>query len=325
MNIRGWKTLLLATVLSLWAGLSCAAGSYPDRPVKIIVGFPAGQATDSAARLLADKLAQSMKQPFVVENRPGQGGSLGLALAARAAPDGYTAVLSATAALATNPHLYKSVGYDALKDFAPSSMMMEIPLVLVAYPSAPFNTLQELVAYAKAHPGKLDYASVGNGTMSHLAMERLKRETGINLVHVPYQGSVRSMTDLIAGNVMLGFDTLTVTMPQVEAGRLKVIAVATEARVPQMPNAPTLIEAGLPGFTVSPWLGLLFPKGTPPEIVEKIHAEVRKAMDDPAMLKTLHAMGAVPRNLGPDAFAKQIRDDYRRWGQLMRASGVQVQ
>ncbi len=325
MKISSWTTLLLAMALGLCANLAGAEGGYPDRPVKIVVGFPAGQATDSAARLLADKLAQSTKQPFVVENRPGQGGSLGLAQVVRAAPDGYTAVLSATAALVTNPHLYKSVGYDTLSDFVPSSLMMEIPLVLIVHPSAPFNTVKELIAYAKANPGKLNYASVGNGTMSHLAMERLKREAGIDLVHVPYQGSVRSMTDLIAGNVQLGFDTLTVAMPQAAAGRVKVIAVATEARVPQMQDVPTMIEAGVPNFTVSPWLGLLFPKGTSPEIAEKMHAEVRKAMTDPSMLKILESLGAVPRNLGPAAFGKLIRDDYARWGKLMQQSGIQVQ
>jgi tripartite-type tricarboxylate transporter receptor subunit TctC len=323
MKTARWLVLLLT--LTLFAGLSGAQGGrYPDRPVKLVVGFPAGQATDIVARLLADRLSQSMGQPFVVENRPGQGGSLGLAHLAKSPPDGYTMVLAATASLVTNPHLYKSVGYDPLTDFAPSGVAMEIPLALVAHPSAPFNTLAELVAYAKANPGKLNYSSVGNGTLSHLAMERLKREAGITMMHIPYQGSVRSIADLVAGNVMLSFDTLTVTVPHIESKRLKLIAVASGKRVPQLPDAPTLIEAGMPGFVASPWLGVLFPKGTPAEIVMAMNAEIRKALDDPGMQKSMLTIGAVARPNSPEEFARLLQEDHAKWGRIVRESGARV-
>jgi tripartite-type tricarboxylate transporter receptor subunit TctC len=322
MKTARWIVLLLMWTLS--AGLSGAQGRYPDHPVKLVVGFPAGQATDIVARLLADRLSQSMGQAFVVENRPGQGGSLGLAHLAKSPSDGYTMVLAATASLVTNPHLYKSVGYDPLTDFAPSGVAVEIPLALVAHPSAPFNTLAELVAYAKANPGKLNYSSVGNGTLSHLAMERLKREAGISMQHIPYQGSVRSIADLVGGNVMLSFDTLTVTVPHVESKRLKLIAVASGKRVPQLPDAPTMIEAGMSGFIASPWLGVLFPKGTPPSIVMAMNAEIRKALEDPGMQKSMLGIGAVARPNSPEEFTRLLQEDHARWGRIVRESGVRV-
>ena len=318
------RRLLLLLTMILSAGLASAQGRYPDRPVKLVVGFPAGQATDIAARLLAERLSQSLGQPFVVENRPGQGGSIGLAHLAKAPADGYTMVLAATASLVTNPHLYKAVGYDPLTDFAPSGVMMEIPLALVAHPSAPFNTLPELLAYAKANPGKLNYASVGNGTLSHLAMERLKREADVSLMHIPYQGSVRSIADLLAGNVLVSFDTLTVTLPHIESKKLKLIAVASEKRVPQLPDAPTMIEAGVPGFVASPWLGVLFPKGTPPEIVATINGEMRKALRDPGMQKSMQTIGALPRPNSPEEFTRLIQEDHARWGRIVRESGARV-
>jgi tripartite-type tricarboxylate transporter receptor subunit TctC len=216
------------------------------------------------------------------------------------------------------------VGYDSVNDFVPSAMLLEIPLALVAHPSAPFNTVQELVAYAKGNPGKLNYASVGNGTMSHLAMERLKKETGTSLVHVPYQGSPRAIADLLAGNVLVTFDTLTVTLPQIEAKKLKPIAVATQKRVASLPGLPTVIETGVADFTASPWLGILFPKGTSPEIVNRMHAELMKAMQDPGLQKSLAGIGAVARPGNPQEFAKVIAQDHQLWGRIVKESGARV-
>lgn len=315
---------LLLALLAAWASLTGAQASYPDKPVKIIVGFPAGQATDTVARLVAERLSQSMGQPFVVDNRPGQGGSVGLASLAKAPADGYTMMLSATASLVTNPHLYKAVGYDTLKDFAPIGLLAEIPLALVAHPSAPFNTVRELIAYAKANPGKLSYSSSGNGTLSHLAMELFKRDVGISLVHIPYQGSVRAMTDLVAGNVTLGFDTVTVTAPQLESKRLKVLAVASDRRIPLLAEAPTIIEAGIPGFTASPWLGMLFPKGTPADIVNRMNSEIRKALDDPNLQKSLRSIGVIVHTTSPDEFARLLQTEYTKWGRIVRDSGARV-
>ena len=312
-----------AALLAAGAALSAQA-AYPERPVKLIVGFPAGQATDLVARLFAEKLSQSLGQPVVVENKPGQGGSVALAQLAKAPADGHTMMITAAAAMVTNPHLYKNVGYDPVKDFAPSAMVIEIPLALVAHPSAPFNTVQELIAHAKANPGKLNYGSVGNGTMSHLAMERLKKEAGVSLVHIPYQGSPRAIADLMAGNVLVSFDTLTVTLPQIEAKKLKSIAVATQKRVPSLPNVPTVIETGVAEFIASPWLGILFPKGTAPEIVNRMHVELMKAMEDPGLQKSLAGIGAVPRTAGPQEFAKVIEQDHKRWGRIVTESGARV-
>jgi len=316
--------LLLTLLIAMAASLTGAQARYPDKPVKIIVGFPAGQATDTVARLVAERLSQSMGQPFVVDNRPGQGGSVGLAALAKAPADGYTMMLSATASLVTNPYLYKTVGYDTLKDFAPIGVLLEIPLALVAHPSAPFNSVAELIAYAKANPGKLSYSSSGNGTLSHLAMELFKRDAGISLVHVPYQGSARAMTDLVAGNVAIGFDTVTVTAPQIESKRIKLLAVASEKRMPMLAETPTMIEAGMPGFIASPWLGMVFPKGTQPEIVNRMNSEIRKALDDPNLQKSLRGIGAIVHTTSPDEFTRLLQTEYTKWGRIVRDSGARV-
>ena len=319
-NIIKWiATALIATNL-----LTTQASTYPDRPLKLMVGFPAGQATDTVARLFAEKLTQQIGQSVVVENRPGQGGSVALAQLAKAPADGYTMMITAAAAMVTNPHLYKNVGYDSIKDFVPSAMVVELPLALVAHPSAPFNTVKELIDYAKANPGKLNYASVGNGTMSHLAMERLKKETGTSLVHVPYQGSPRAIADLLAGNVQVSFDTLAVTLPQIEAKKLKPIAVATQRRVPSLPNLPTVIETGVADFTASPWLGFLFPKGTSPEIVNRLHSEIMRAMQDPVLQRSLAGIGAATRTANPQEFSKIIAQDLQLWARIVSDSGARV-
>ena len=298
--------LLTTAIVAVGTTFGANAG-YPDRPVKLVVGFPAGQATDTVARLLAERLTQQLGQPVVVENKPGQGGSVALAQLAKSPADGYTMMITAAAAMVTNPHLYKNVGYDSEKDFVPSAMLIELPLALVAHPSAPFNTIQELIEYAKANPGKLNYASVGNGTMSHLAMERLKRETGISLMHVPYQGSPRAIADLI-----------------IEAKKLKPIAVATHRRASSLPGIPTVIETGAAGFTASPWLGILFPKGTSSEITSRMHTELMKSMQDPGLQKSLASIGAVPRPANPQEFSKIISQDYQLWARIVLESGARV-
>jgi tripartite-type tricarboxylate transporter receptor subunit TctC len=315
---------VLALLLAMTFTLAGAQPGYPDKPIKLIVGFPPGQATDIMARLVADRISRATGQPLIVENRPGQGGSIGLAALAKAPPDGYTIMLTATASMATNPHLYKNIGYDALKDFAPVSRVAEVPLVLVANPAAPFGTVAELIAYAKANPGKLSYSSTGNGTLSHLAMELFKQQAGVSLAHIPYQGSVRAMTDLVAGNVLLGFDTVTVTAPQIASGKVKALGVASAARMPTLAQAPTMTEAGLPGFVASPWVGFVFPKGTPADIVARMNAEIRKAVDDPGVQKTLRDIGAIAHTDTPEEFAQVIRADYDKWGRLVHDSGARV-
>lgn len=316
--------IFLLCIVSFLSSAVYAQGTYPDRPIKLVVGFPAGQATDIVARLLADRVSRSIGQPVVVENRPGQGGSVALAGLAKAAPDGYTFVLSATASLVTNPHLYKSVGYDSLNDFVAAGLVADLPLVMVANTAAPFNTVSELIAYAKSRPGKLSYSSSGNGTLSHLAMEIFKRDAGVFLVHIPYSGSVRAMTDLVAGNVSLGFDTVAVTAPLVEAKRLKVLAVASEKSLPQFESAPTMIKSGMPGFTASPWLALMAPKGTPADALQRWNDEIRKALNDPAMQKSMSAVGAIPRVSSAAEATNLVRTEYAKWGKTVRDSGATV-
>jgi tripartite-type tricarboxylate transporter receptor subunit TctC len=322
--MKSFTRWLVAAFLAAATATVTAQASYPDRPIKLVVGFPAANATDVVARVLAEKLGRNLGQPVVVENRPGQGASIAAAHVAKAAPDGYTMMLTAAASMVTNPHLYKNLGYDPLKDLVPSVMLVEIPLALVAHPSAPFNTLAELIAYAKANPGKLSYSSSGNGTLSHLAMERLKREAGVSLVHIPYQGSGRSMTDLMAGTVHVAFDTLTVTVPHIEARKMKPIAVATQKRVSLLPGVPTMIESGVPEFIASPWLGIVFPAGTPHDILNRMQTEMLKVMDDPAVQKSLQATGSVPRINGLQEFGRIIREDHARWGKVVTESGVKI-
>jgi tripartite-type tricarboxylate transporter receptor subunit TctC len=316
--------LLLSLLLTASASLVFAASTYPDKPLKILVGFPAGQATDSVARLVAERLSRALSQPVIVENRPGQGGSLALAQLARAAPDGYQMMLSATASLVTNPHLYKNVGYDTLKDFEPIGLLADLPLVLVATATAPFNTPQEFLAYAKANPDKLNYSSSGNGTLSHLAMELLQREKKISLTHVPYKGSPRAMADLVAGNVSVGFDTVAVTKALIDAKRLKLLAVALPERMALLPDTPTMIESGVPDFVASAWLGMVFPKGTPTDIVNKMNTEIAKVIAQPDIQKSLQAIGAIPLSSSVSEFAALLKSDYAKWGEIVRESGASV-
>lgn len=314
-----------ASAASLFFGLPLGMAYAQTVPsTRILVGFPPGQATDIVARLLADRVSRSMGQPVVVENRPGQGGSVALAALSKAAPDGYTFVLSATASLVANPHLYKSVGYDSLNDFVPAGLVADLPLVLVANSAAPFNTVSELIVYAKSKPGKLSYSSAGNGTLSHLVMEIFKRDAGVFMVHIPYSGSVRAMTDMVAGNVSLGFDTVAVTLPLVEAKRLKVLAVASEKPLSQFTNSPTMSKAGMTGFTASPWLALMAPKGTPVDILQRWNDEIRKALNDPAMQKSMSAIGAIPRISSAADAANFVRTEYAKWGETVRDSDATV-
>lgn len=314
----------LTLILTAAASLAYAAPTYPDKPMRILVGFPAGQATDSVARLVAERLSRALLQPVIVENRPGQGGSLALAQLAKAAPDGYQMMLSATASLVTNPHLYKNVGYDTLNDFEPIGLLADLPLVLVATAGAPFNTPQEFLAYAKANPGKLNYSSSGNGTLSHLAMELLQREKEISLTHIPYKGSPRAMADLVAGNVSVGFDTVAVTKALIDAKRLKLLAVALPERMALLPDTPTMIESGVPDFVASAWLGMVFPKGTPTEIVNKMNAEISKVIAQPDIQKSLQAIGAIPLSSSVAEFAALLKSDYAKWGEIVRESGASV-
>jgi tripartite-type tricarboxylate transporter receptor subunit TctC len=315
----GWK-LLAAVALACTASTALAQ----PRPMQIVVGFPPGQQVDIVARLLAERFSASLGRPVIVSNRPGQGGSIGLGAVAKAAPDGDTVTLAALAALVANPHLYGNVTYDTLRDFAPIGLVYDAPLVLVANPKQPFDTVAELVTYAKAHPDRLSHPSSGNGTVSHLGMADFARRAGIQLQHVPYKGSADAMLDLVEGRVQVAMDTVAVTQAYIKAGKLKLLAVASPKRLPQYPDTPTVAELGCPGFEAVAWIGLLAPAGTSKDLIATLNREIGEAVRSPEFSARLEAAGVQPRTDTPEAFAAYIKAEFQKWGELVRLSGAKV-
>ena len=291
---------------------------------RIVVGFPPGQATDIIARLIGERIGPILGETFIIENRPGQGGSLALASLAKSPPDGRTMVLAPLASMVANPHLYKSVGYDTLNDFAPVALIVDLPMLLVVNPSIPVKTVPELIAFAKANPDKFIYSSSGNGTLSHLGMEDFKRRAGIKMLHVPYRGSAPAMIDLMAGVVNSAMDTVAVTQPFVQSGGMRLIASAYSQRVPAFPDTPTLAEQGFPGFGLAAWLGFVVPTGTPTERVEALSAAIIKVVQSDEMGQKLATLGVIQRTAGPEGFGAFIKAEYLRWGEIVKATGIKV-
>lgn len=294
-----------------------AQQAFPNKTVKIIVGFPPGNGTDVIARWIADRMAHAFGQPVIVDNRPGQGGSIGLAALAKSPPDGYTLMLTAMAAVAISPHLYATVGYDPLKDIEPIGLIGEAPLVLVAHPDLSVTSVKGLIAYAKANPDRLSYASTGKGTMSHLAMETLKQANGIRMTHIPYQGSARAMTDLINGNVSVAFDSVAATRAFIQAKKVKLLAVGSASRLPWFPDVPTVAESGLPGFVAAPWVGMIAPAGTPRPAVETIGAELTKIAHEADFEKRLADFGFFPMTRTSPEFAALVKSDFEKFRALV--------
>lgn len=322
--IRRFAAAMLAVAAFALPVLPAQAQMGAGKPVRILVGFPAGQATDIVARLVADKLSDSLKQPVIVENHPGQGGSIAIAMVAKSPPDGTVMTMSALAGYSVNPHLYKNVGYETLRDLAPVASVADLPLALVVNPELPVHSVAELVAYAKAHPGQLSHCSSGNGTLSHLLMEDFKRRAQISIVHVPYAGSPRAMTDLVAGRVQVGLDTLTVTMPFVKAGKLRILAVGTAQRLASMPDVPTIAELGYPGFEAVAWIGLTAPAGTPLAWRERVNADVQAMLKAPDFQQRLEKLGAYPRSGSVADFDAFLKSEQSRWAAIVKQSGVTV-
>jgi tripartite-type tricarboxylate transporter receptor subunit TctC len=318
-------TIGLLTGLTAPAVMAQPGADYPSKPVTIIVGFPPGTATDSVARIVGARLATRLGKPFIVDNKPGQGGSIGAAAAAKALPDGHTLVLSATAPLATNPHLYPKLAYDSTRDFAPIGLTSWLPYVLVVNSNSKINTFAELIALAKANPGKLNYASIGNGTTSHLLVTMLMQRTGTKMNHIPYKGSGQAQADLIGGQVDLTFDSMVSAMPHVKAGSLKALGVSTLARAKFAPEIPTLNEMGVAGYNFGAWLGLLAPAGTPKPIVDKLNRELNAILDEPETQKKLLAIGAENLKSTPEEFAAFITSENEKWGSLVRQSGAKLE
>ena len=310
--------------LSLLLAVSVAgAQEYPWKPIKIIVPFAVGGGADMIARLVGQKLGESLGQPVVVENRAGAGGNIGAELVAKAAPDGYT-LLMASSAFVINPSLYSKVPYDPIKDFKPITQPALLPNILVVNPSVPAKSVPELVAYAKAQAGKLSYASAGAGTGTHLAGELFKLQSGVDMVHVPYKGGGAVINDLVGGQVSLTFATLPSVIQFVQNGRLRALAMTTKARWPGLPNVPTLAQSGLPDFEISTWIGLLAPAKTPDEVVNKLHREVVRIIQLPEVRDQFDKLGMVPVGDTPAQFAEHIRTELPKYERLIKASGAKI-
>ncbi len=322
---RGLRVLsMLVAGLGLLAGASAEAQTYPSRAITMIVPFPAGGTTDILGRFVGQALSAAWGQPVVIENRGGAGGNIGAAAVAKAAPDGYTLLVGTVGTHAINASLYSRMPYDTLKDFVAVTQIASVPNMLVVTPSLPVNSVVELIAYAKANPGKLNMASSGNGTSIHLSGELFKVMTGVDMVHVPYKGSAPALNDLMGGQVQLMFDNMPSALPQVKGGTLKALAVTTATRSPAMPDLPTIAEAGVPGFEASSWFGIFAPAGTPKEIVAKLQTEIARILKTPDMSDRLAQQGAVAVGNTPEEFTAYVQAELTKWAGVVKASGARV-
>ncbi|MGY2488576.1 Bug family tripartite tricarboxylate transporter substrate binding protein [Cupriavidus sp. CP313] len=320
--VRGAALALSVCVLAFSAG-TAQAQAYPSKPIRLVVPFPPAGATDVLGRAIAQKLSEGLGQPVTVENRPGAGSTIGADVVAKAAHDGYTLLL-ASGSLAIASNLYSKLSFDILKSFTPISLVGHVPHMLVVNPSVPANSVKELIALAKARPGQLSAASQGNGTLSHLELEMFKISTGVDILHVPYKGSNNVMSDLLAGNVSVFFDSVPSSMPLVKAGKLKALGVVGTKRLPTSPDIPTLSEAGLPGFEAKNWFALLAPAGTPKEIVELLNAQVQKAVASPDLVSQLASQGVILEGGTSKQLAALMQNDVAKWGKLVKAANVHL-
>lgn len=316
------KTLIgciVALVLPLAAG---AQESYPSKPVRIIVPFAAGGVADLLPRIVGEKLTRKWGQPVIVENKVGASGNIGMAEGARAAPDGYTLVLAPAGNLTVNPSLFPNLPFDTHRDLAPVTLLAQSPNVLVVHPSVPARNFLELVAYAKAYPGKLDFASPGEGSGAHLAGELLNLETGIKAVHVPYKGIAPAVNDLLGGNVQMMFAGISTVLQHVKAGKLVPIAIASPERNPQLPDVPAIAEIGFPDFDVTSWYGIVVRAGTPAAIIQKVQRDMAEALQSDEVKSKLAGLGLEPVGSTPEAFDALIKAQTRKWGEIVRKANI---
>lgn len=316
----------LGCALLLGAGMNCAAAGYPDKPLRMIVGFPPGGGADIMARLISEPLGPRLGVQVVVDNRPGAGSSTGTGLAAKATPDGYTLLFS-TPGLTINPNLYKSVPFDPVRDFAPVSQVASSPFVLVVQPSLSANSIPELIALAKAKHGAMNYSSGGNGSTGHLAAELFKSMAGVQIQHVPYKGLAPALADLMGGRVEMTFSSLPSCIGYIKGKRLKALAVTTAQRMPFVPDIPTLAESGLPGYDVDQWYGVLAPAGTPKTVVDTLHNALSSFLEKPdaALAEKFAALGTRPTITTPDEFAAFIEENLKLWARVVKLSGARVE
>ena len=302
-----------------------AAATYPDRPVKVFVPFPPGGATDIVGREISDRLARALGQPFVVENRSGASGNIGMEAAARSAPDGYTLVVGAPQTLTINPQLFKSNPFNPQKELDPIVVVATVPNVLIINPKLPISSVKELIAYAKERPGKVNYGSSSIGGTPHLSSELFKSMTGTDIMHIPYRGSSPALTDLMGGQIDMMFDNLPASLPHIKSGRVKALAVTTKQRSDAAPELPTMDEAGVPGFESQGWFSLLAPAGTPPAILEKINAEVNKILATDSFKERLANVGAQPMGGSIADFRQLLDTETQRWSKVIEFADIKVE
>ena len=305
------------------AAIGTSAHAFPDRPITLVVPFPPGGTTDIVARAIAEGLARELKQPVTVENRAGAGGNIGAEAVVRAQPDGHTLLVSTAGPLAINHHLYKAQKYDPARDFAPVALLGMVPIMLVTGPQQPFKTTAELIAYAKANPGRLSYGSQGNGTTSHLTMELLKHQTGIFMTHIPYRGSAPAATDLMGGQLHVMFDNSPSTLPFVQAQRMRALAIASPARVEAMKEIPTISES-VKGFSSVAWFALVAPAATPPDVVRMLNAATNAVLQRPDIRQKFAASGAELAGGTPADLARFMRSENTKWQGVVRAANIRL-
>jgi len=309
-------------VLTACPALAVHAQSYPSKRISLIVPFTPGGSTDILARALGQALAEAWKQPVIIDNKPGAGGAIGAEAAARAAPDGYTLLMGHIGTLAVNPTLYPKLAYNPITDFAPVALVAMVPNVLVVNPAVPARTAAELIALARSRPGSLTASSGGQGSAAHLAIEYFKQATGIDILHVPYKGTGPAVADLIGGQITMTMTGLPPLLQHIRSGKLRALGVASKARLPQIPDVPTLIEAGVPGFEATQWYGVVAPARTPAPVVDQLAAQIRRSLAQPDLKKRLESEGAQPSDMGPAEFRKLIQDEIARWAQVIRAAKI---
>jgi tripartite-type tricarboxylate transporter receptor subunit TctC len=319
------RRIALVLGAALMLPLMAQAQSWPTRqPIKFIIPYPPGGASDVTARILGVKLSESLGQAVLIENRPGANGIIALESVAKAAPDGYTILMANLGPNAINPVVYNKLPYDAIKDFAPITLTSVVPQIVVVAPALPIKSVQELIAYAKANPGKVTFASAGNGASNHLSGELFNAMAGIKMVHVPYKGDTPGMTDVMSAAVAVAFPTAVAAMPHVKSGRLRAIAVTSAKRIPSLPDLPTVAEAGLAGYEAVSWGGVMAPAGTPPAIINRFNTEINRILKLPDVAEKLSSLGAEIVGTTPDEFATYLKAEIVKWGKVARDNDVKL-
>lgn len=316
---------LAAAVTATMAFAVHAATPYPTKPIRIIVAYTPAGATDILARVVGQKLSESWGQPVIVDNRAGAAGNIGTEVAAKANPDGYTLIMGTAGTHGINVSLYRQLNWHPVKDFAPVSLVAMVPNIMVVNNALPFKNVKDLIAYAKANPGKLSYGSPGNGSTAHLSMELFKSMTGTNLVHIPYKGSAGVLADVMGGQIAVTIDNMPPYLPQVKAGKIRALAVSPAKRSTAAPDIPTIAEAGVPGYDSGAWFGLLAPAGTPKDIVSKLSVETARILKMPDVNKRISELGGEPVGSTPEEFAALIKSEIAKWAKVIKEANVELQ